>query len=152
MLSRQHFGAYASDDLALTNGLVTIDGSEGASIQLAPCCRPIPVMPSSVTWAAAKADGAHRECSVGKRLYDRDSERWLPVEWAEQPVRPFETAITVLVQNGKGVLARVAAAVSATEADINHLDMGTEPASDSAEFRLLLAVRDRQHLADVCAR
>jgi GTP pyrophosphokinase/guanosine-3',5'-bis(diphosphate) 3'-pyrophosphohydrolase len=27
--------------------------------------------------------------------------------------------------------------------------MGTEPASDSAEFRLLLAVRDRQHLADV---
>jgi GTP pyrophosphokinase/guanosine-3',5'-bis(diphosphate) 3'-pyrophosphohydrolase len=150
MLSRQHFGAYASDDLALTNGLVTIDGSEGASIQLAPCCRPIPG--DAIVGYLGRGEGltVHTaECSVGKRLYDRDSERWLPVEWAEQPVRPFETAITVLVQNGKGVLARVAAAVSATEADINHLDMGTEPASDSAEFRLLLAVRDRQHLADV---
>ncbi len=150
MLSRQHFGAYASDDLALTNGLVTIDGSEGASIQLAPCCRPIPGDAIVGYLGRGERLTVHTaECSVGKRLYDRDSERWLPVEWAEQPVRPFETAITVLVQNGKGVLARVAAAVSATEADINHLDMGTEPASDSAEFRLLLAVRDRQHLADV---
>jgi guanosine-3',5'-bis(diphosphate) 3'-pyrophosphohydrolase len=150
MLSRQHFGAYASDDLALTNGLVTIDGSEGASIQLAPCCRPIPGDAIVGYLGRGERLTVHTaECSVGKRLHDRDSERWLPVEWAEQPVRPFETAITVLVQNGKGVLARVAAAVSATEADINHLDMGTEPASDSAEFRLLLAVRDRQHLADV---
>ncbi len=150
MLSRQHFGAYANDDLALTNGLVTIDGSEGASIQLAPCCRPIPGDAIVGYLGRGERLTVHTaECSVGKRLYDRDSERWLPVEWAEQPVRPFETAITVLVQNGKGVLARVAAAVSATEADINHLDMGTEPASDSAEFRLLLAVRDRQHLADV---
>jgi GTP pyrophosphokinase/guanosine-3',5'-bis(diphosphate) 3'-pyrophosphohydrolase len=150
MLSRQHFGAYASDDLALTNGLVTIDGSEGASIQLAPCCRPIPGDAIVGYLGRGERLTVHTaECSVGKRLYDRDSERWLPVEWAEQPVRPFETAITVLVQNGKGVLARVAAAVSATEADINHLDMGNEPASDSAEFRLLLAVRDRQHLADV---
>jgi GTP pyrophosphokinase/guanosine-3',5'-bis(diphosphate) 3'-pyrophosphohydrolase len=47
------------------------------------------------------------------------------------------------------VLARVAAAVSGAEADIIHLDMGDEPASESAELRLLLSVRDRQHLADV---
>ncbi len=149
-LSRQHFGTDAGGDQALTNGLVSIDGGEGASIQLATCCRPIPG--DAIVGYLGRGEGltVHTaECSVGKRLYERDSERWLPVEWAEQPVRPFETAVTVLVQNGKGVLARVAAAVSATEADINHLDMGNEPASDSAEFRMLLAVRDRQHLADV---
>ena len=55
------------------------------------------------------------ECSVAKRLFERDSERWLPVEWAEQPVRAFEAEVNVLVQNGKGVLARVATAVSATD-------------------------------------
>jgi GTP diphosphokinase / guanosine-3',5'-bis(diphosphate) 3'-diphosphatase len=149
-LSRRHFGTDAADEPAATQGLVTIDGSEGASIQLATCCRPIPG--DDIVGYLGRGEGltVHTaECSVGKRLYERDRERWLPVEWAEQPVRPFETAVSVLVQNGKGVLARVAAAVSGAEADITHLDMGDEPAAESAELHLLLSVRDRQHLADV---
>ena len=149
-LSRRHFGTDTADEPAASQGLVTIDGSEGASIQLATCCRPIPG--DDIVGYLGRGEGltVHTaECSVGKRLYERDRERWLPVEWAEQPVRPFETAISVLVQNGKGVLARVAAAVSGAEADITHLDMGDEPAAESAELRLLLSVRDRQHLADV---
>jgi GTP diphosphokinase / guanosine-3',5'-bis(diphosphate) 3'-diphosphatase len=149
-LSRRHFGTDAADDHAATQGLVTIDGSEGASIQLAACCRPIPG--DSIVGYLGRGEGltVHTaECNVGKRLFERDRERWLPVEWAEQPVRPFETAINVLVKNGKGVLAHVAAAVSGAEADITHLDMGDEPAAESTELRLLLSVRDRQHLADV---
>ncbi len=71
------------------------------------------------------------------------------VEWSEELTRPFETAIVVLVRNGKGVLAQVAAAISAAEADITHLDMGAERATESAELKLLIAVRDRLHLADV---
>jgi GTP pyrophosphokinase/guanosine-3',5'-bis(diphosphate) 3'-pyrophosphohydrolase len=55
----------------------------------------------------------------------------------------------VLVRNGKGVLAQVAAAISNAEADITHLDMGEERASESAELKLLISVRDRLHLADV---
>ena len=35
-------GRYAQDDSAPTQGVVFIDGDEGASIQLAHCCRPIP--------------------------------------------------------------------------------------------------------------
>jgi len=89
------------------------------------------------------------ECGVGKRLFTRDSERWMAVDWAEELARPFETAVTVLVHNGKGVLAQIAAAASAAEADITHIDMGDEPASEAAELRLLLSVRDRLHLADV---
>ena len=89
------------------------------------------------------------DCHVGKRLFERDSERWMQVEWAEELTRPFETAIVVLVRNGKGVLAQVAAAISAAEADITHLDMGEERARDSAELKLLISVRDRLHLADV---
>ncbi len=55
----------------------------------------------------------------------------------------------VLLKNGKGVLAQVAAAVAAAEADITHIAMGAEPAADSAELVLQLSVRDRLHLADV---
>jgi GTP pyrophosphokinase/guanosine-3',5'-bis(diphosphate) 3'-pyrophosphohydrolase len=149
-LSRRHFGTQDGDDHGAGHGLVSIDGSEGASIQLAPCCHPIPG--DEIVGYLGRGEGltVHTaECSVGKRLYERDSERWLPVEWSDQPVRPFETAISVLLHNDKGALARVAAAISATEADITHLNMGNEPAAESTELRLLLSVRDRQHLADV---
>ena len=141
---------YARDDGAPTQALVTLDGSEGASVKLATCCRPIPG--DDIVGYLGRGEGltVHTaECSIGKRLYERDSERWMTVEWAEQPVRPFETAVTALLTNGKGVLARVAAAVSAAEADITHLDMGDERASETTELKLLLSVRDRQHLADV---
>ena len=57
--------------------------------------------------------------------------------------------MSLLVTNGKGVLAQVASAVSHAEADITHIDMGNEPASETTELKLLLSVRDRLHLADV---
>ena len=143
-------GRYAADDNAPTQGLVIIDGSEGASVQMAGCCRPIPG--DAIVGYLGRGEGltVHTaECGVGKKLYERDSERWLPVEWAEEPTRPFETAVQVLVENGKGVLARVAAAVSAAEADITHIHMGDERASETVDLKLLLAVRDRLHLAEV---
>lgn len=143
-------GRYASDEAVPSQGVVFIDGSEGASLQLAPCCRPIPG--DAIVGYLGRGEGltVHTaECSVGKRLFERDSERWLHVEWAEELTRPFETAVQVLLKNGKGVLARVAQAVSQAEADITHIHMSDERAADIAELRLLVSVRDRLHLADV---
>jgi guanosine-3',5'-bis(diphosphate) 3'-pyrophosphohydrolase len=143
-------GRYAVDDAAPSQGLVLIDGSEGASVQLALCCRPIPG--DAIVGNLGRGEGltVHTvECSVGKRLFERDSERWMGVEWAEQPTRSFETAVSLLVTNGKGVLAQVASAVSHAEADITHIDMGHERASETTELRLLVSVRDRLHLAEV---
>jgi len=143
-------GRYAVDDSVPSQGLVLIDGSEGASVQLAHCCRPIPG--DQIVGNLGRGEGltVHTaECSVGKRLLERDSERWMHVDWAEQPTRSFETAVSLLVKNGKGVLAQVASAVSHAEADITHIDMGQEPASATTELTLLLSVRDRLHLAEV---
>ncbi|MGZ5248953.1 MAG: RelA/SpoT family protein, partial [Caldimonas sp.] len=143
-------GRYSVDDSAPAQGLILIDGSEGASVMLAPCCRPIPG--DAIVGNLGRGEGliVHTaECSVGKRLLERDSERWMGVEWAELPTRAFETAVSLLVTNGKGVLAQVASAVSQAEADITHIDMGNEPAAATAELKLLLGVRDRLHLAEV---
>jgi guanosine-3',5'-bis(diphosphate) 3'-pyrophosphohydrolase len=141
-------GLYAAD--AMPAQRVVVDGSEGTSVQMAPCCRPIPG--DAIVGYLGRGEGlvVHTaECRVGKRLFERDSEHWMSVEWAEEPTRPFETAISLLLRNGKGVLAQVAAAVSAAEADISHIDMGDEPAGESAELRLVIGVRDRLHLAEV---
>ena len=143
-------GRYAIDDSAPSQGVILIDGSEGASVQLAHCCRPIPG--DIIVGNLGRGEGltVHTaDCSVGKRLLERDSERWMRVDWAEQPARAFETGVALLVKNGKGVLAQVAMAVSQAEADITHIDMGNEPASETTELQLLLSVRDRLHLADV---
>ncbi len=143
-------GRYASDDATPAQGMVMIDGSEGASVQLATCCRPIPGDAIVGYLGRGEAVTVHTaECSVGKRLFERDPERWMGVEWAEQPTRAFETSVALLVRNGKGVLAQVAAAVSEAEADITHIDMGNEPAAETTELQLLVSVRDRLHLAEV---
>ena len=143
-------GRFASDDAGTAQGVVFIDGSEGASVQIATCCRPIPG--DALVGYLGRGEGlvVHtHDCHVGKRLFERDSERWMQVEWAEELTRTFEAAIMVLVHNGKGVLAQVASAISAAEADITHLDMGADRPAESAELKLLVSVRDRLHLADV---
>jgi GTP pyrophosphokinase/guanosine-3',5'-bis(diphosphate) 3'-pyrophosphohydrolase len=132
-------------------GSVVIDGSEGASVQLASCCRPIPG--DEVRGYLGRGEGliVHTcECAVGRRLFQRDSEHWIQVDWADELTRNFEAGITLLLNNGKGVLAQVAQAVAQAEADITHIAMGDDaPLRETAEMNLLIAVRDRLHLADV---
>jgi guanosine-3',5'-bis(diphosphate) 3'-pyrophosphohydrolase len=141
---------YASGHENEAQGVVTLDGSEGLSVQYASCCHPIPG--DRITGYLGRGEGlvVHTDdCPVGRRLLDRDRERFLEVEWADEPVRPFESAVVVTVTNGKGVLARVAAALAAAEADITHVDMGMEPAQTATDLKFSIAVRDRVHLADV---
>ncbi|MBA4178072.1 MAG: guanosine-3',5'-bis(diphosphate) 3'-pyrophosphohydrolase [Leptothrix sp. (in: Bacteria)] len=143
-------GRYAQDDTTPTQGEVLVDGSEGGSIQFAACCRPIPG--DQIVGYLGRGEGllVHTaDCPTGKKLFERDSERWMRVDWAEEMTRTFEAHIHVLVKSGKGVLAQVALAVSSAEADITHLDMDAEPTQETTELRLLLSVRDRVHLADV---
>ena len=144
------FGRFAaSDDAQPSHGTVVLDGSEGVTVQFATCCRPMPG--DTIVGYLGRGEGlvVHTaECGVGKRQFGRDSEPWITVEWSETPQRSFETAVQIMVTNGKGVLAQIAAAVSGAEADIVHIDMGDERAAETTELRLLLAVRDRLHLAD----
>ena len=141
---------YGADETTNLQGLVLIDGSEGASIQLAKCCRPIPG--DEIKGYLGRGEGlvVHAaECSTSKRLFERDEDRFINVEWSEQPTRMFEANLTLLLNNQRGALAKVAAAMSEAEADIVHLDMGTEPAGEAVEIKVLVAVRDRLHLAEV---
>jgi GTP diphosphokinase / guanosine-3',5'-bis(diphosphate) 3'-diphosphatase len=146
LMSRER---YTADD-SVSQGALVLDGSEGASVQFASCCKPIPG--DSILGYLGRGEGlvVHTDdCSVAKRLENRDSERFIAVEWSDEPVRLFETALLITVANGKGVLARVAAALASAEADITHVNMGQERAQDATELRFGIAVRDRVHMASV---
>ena len=146
LLSRERFTAHES----VSQGALVLDGSEGGSVQYANCCKPIPG--DDVLGYLGRGEGlvVHTDdCPVAKRLQHRDSERFIAVDWADEPQRLFETALLVTVTNGKGVLARVAAALAVAEADITHVNMGQERAQDATELKFGIAVRDRVHLATV---
>lgn len=133
-----------------SQGVVTLDGSEGASVQYASCCHPIPG--DKIVGYLGRGEGlvVHTDdCPTGKKLLHRDSERFLDVEWSEAPVRLFESAVVVTIENGKGVLAKVASAFAAAEADINHIHMNEDALHSATDLRFLIAVRDRVHLAHV---
>ncbi|MCJ0765340.1 RelA/SpoT family protein [Variovorax terrae] len=143
LMSRERYTAHET----VSQGAVILDGSENASVQYAPCCRPIPG--DGIVGYLGRGEGlvVHTDhCPVAKRLQHKDSERFIAVEWSDEPTRTFETGVVITVSNGKGVLARIAAALAAAEADITHVDMGDEAAQDATDLRFVIAVRDRAHL------
>ncbi len=147
LLSRARFAAAAE---TAAHHHVVVDGSESASVQYASCCHPIPG--DAIVGYLGRGEGlvVHTaDCGVARKLRNKDSERFITVEWSDEPVRPFPTPIVVTVNNGKGVLARVASALAAAEADITHIDMGPEAAQQTTDLRFTIAVRDRTHLAAV---
>lgn len=146
LITRERYTAHEN----VSQGALTLDGAENASVQYAQCCRPVPG--DIIVGYLGRGEGlmVHRaECTVAKRLQHKDTERFIRVEWSDEPVRSFETGLIVTVANGKGVLARVASALAATEADITHVDMGEEAAQDATDLRFVIAVRDSAHLEAV---
>jgi guanosine-3',5'-bis(diphosphate) 3'-pyrophosphohydrolase len=137
---------YTSND-TVAQGSIVLDGSENASVRFAPCCRPVPG--DAIVGYLGRGEGliVHADdCAVAVRLKHKDSERFIGVEWSDEPIRTFETEVLVTVTNGKGVLARVAAALATAEADITHIDMEDEAAQDATDLRFIIAVRDRNQL------
>ncbi|WP_114974160.1 RelA/SpoT family protein [Rhodoferax ferrireducens] len=143
LLTRERFTA---NDMVSQGGIV-LDGSENSSVKFAPCCRPVPG--DGIVGYLGRGEGliVHADdCTVAVRLKHKDSERFINVEWSDEPVRTFETEVLVTVTNGKGVLARVAAALATAEADITHINMEDEAAQDATDLRFIIAVRDRNQL------
>ena len=133
---------------SISQGGLVLDGSEKSSVQFARCCSPIPG--DAIVGYLGRGEGlfVHTEdCAVAKRLQQRDIERFIAVDWSDEPTRTFETNLMVTVSNGKGVLAKVAAALASAEVDITHVDMGHEPANGATDLMFSVAVRDRVHLA-----
>lgn len=148
LLTRERFTAHETNSLSS----ITLDGSENASVQFAQCCRPIPG--DAIVGYLGRGEGlvVHMaDCGVAKKLQHKDSERFIGVEWSDEPVRAFETGIVVTVTNGKGVLAKVAAALASAEADIIHIDMGQDGVRDASDMRLIIGVRDTAHI-DIALR
>jgi len=132
---------------------VVITGTEGMSVQLSACCRPIPGDDIMGYIGIGLGMAIHTtDCRVAQRIHRRDPGRWIDVAWAPQPGRLFDVAVKVLVRNVKGVFARVAADITSADANIVHIAMDEDLSQESTVLRFVIQVSDRVHLANVMRR
>jgi guanosine-3',5'-bis(diphosphate) 3'-pyrophosphohydrolase len=129
-------------------GAIHISGSEGVAVQLAHCCLPIPGDPIIGIIRKGKGLEVHRhDCTAVAKLRG-DRGRWVDVEWEPSQDRMFDVTVRVLTREGRGVLARVASAISDEDCNIQNVTMDREQGIYTA-LNLTIQVRDRMHLAQV---
>ena len=148
LMSKERFTAHEQ----ISQGAIVLDGRDGGTVQYAHCCHPIPG--DAITGYLGRGEGLQvhtTSCSVSAKLMQKDKERFISVEWSDEPLRAFAVTVVVTVQSGKGVLAKVAAAMASAEADIKSVDLGrdSEVGAPTADLRFVIDVRDTTHLETV---
>jgi GTP diphosphokinase / guanosine-3',5'-bis(diphosphate) 3'-diphosphatase len=128
---------------------VTIRGTEGVAVQLATCCRPIPG--DAIVGSIKKGQGlvVHiSDCRSIVRSRRNEPEQWIDVEWDARTTRLFQAAINVMVENQRGVLAKVASEIAEAGSNIDSITMEEDRAVFTT-MHFVLEVANRQHLARV---
>jgi GTP pyrophosphokinase len=126
---------------------MTIRGTEGMAVQFAKCCRPIPGDP--ILGFINKGKGlvihTHDCTTIGK--FRHDPEKWLDVEWDPETKRLFKVGLKITVSNERGVLAKVAAAISESGSNIDNIGMEGDDGGTYISMHFTVQVEDRIHLA-----
>ncbi len=127
---------------------LAVAGTEGLLVGYARCCFPIPGDPILAFLSAGRGIVVHREVCANVDDYRKHPENWISVAWEATPSRAFSSELRVDVENRMGVLAGVAAAIAATETNIDHVELQERDAQTS-QLVFELKVRDRRHLARI---
>ena len=130
---------------------LAIKGTEGAVVSFAKCCRPIPGDPILGFVSAGRGIVIHSQHCKNVAEFRNRPEKWIDVEWEENVEGDFSVELRLLVQNQRGVLAIVAAAIADMESNIENVSIDERDGSQS-ELRFTVAVKNRKHLARVLRR
>jgi guanosine-3',5'-bis(diphosphate) 3'-pyrophosphohydrolase len=89
------------------------------------------------------------DCTVAKRQRGKEPDRWIAVQWGTELNRRFDCRIRLLIENEKGILARVAAEIGESDANITYVGMDEDNEHVLSQLRFTIQVTDRVHLAQV---
>ncbi len=143
--------AAAVDEVtAVRSASILIQGNEGQSVQLASCCSPIPGDPLIACIRTGHGLVVHTaDCPSAARQREREPERWIQsVAWDDEPAHHFNVRIDVMARNERGVLGRIAAEVSASDANIAQITTRDDAAA-TVVLHFTVQVEGREHLARV---
>ncbi len=146
--------ADAGDETAIRkNEPVLIYGSEGMTVQLAECCRPIPGDNIIGQLNLDRGLVVHSsDCEYAKRLAFKEPDKWIPVAWGEELNRRFDCRLSVFAQDEQGLLARITSEISEADANISYVGMDEGKGDVFTKLRFIVQVEDRDHLERLMRR
>ncbi len=127
---------------------LTITGTEGMVVTYARCCHPIPGDAIMGHLSTGRGVVIHRNVCHNLVNFRKHPEKWVTVNWRSDIDQDFTAQVTIVTANRMGVLAEVAASISAAKSNIEQVSV-KERDVDSSVMTFLLQVRNRQHLAEV---
>ncbi|MGF1874204.1 bifunctional GTP diphosphokinase/guanosine-3',5'-bis pyrophosphate 3'-pyrophosphohydrolase [Photobacterium frigidiphilum] len=133
---------------ANTGRRMPIRGADGILMTFANCCHPLPGDAIMAHVSPGKGLVIHREECSNIRGYQREPDKYMPVEWSEDFEHEFVTTLKVDMQNHQGALADLTNTIAATGSNIQGL------ATEEKDGRLYtitvrLTTKSRIHLAKI---
>ncbi|MCW8329562.1 bifunctional GTP diphosphokinase/guanosine-3',5'-bis pyrophosphate 3'-pyrophosphohydrolase [Photobacterium sp. SDRW27] len=134
-----------------TTHRLPIQGADGILLTFANCCHPIHGDPIMAHVSPGKGLVIHREECANIRGYQKEPDKYMPVEWSEDFEQEFVTNLKVDMQNHQGALADLTNTIAATGSNIQGL------ATEEKDGRLYtitvrLTTKGRIHLANIMRR
>jgi RelA/SpoT family (p)ppGpp synthetase len=148
LVARRLVPGEAPDQAAGEATPLVIAGTEGMVVSYGRCCHPVPGDTIFGYLSAGRGLVIHREDCGNLAEFRKQPDKWIPVEWEDELDRTFLVGIRAEVHNRLGVLAAVAANISATETNIEHVSV-TERDGDTSSLTFQLQVKDTTHLERV---
>ncbi|MEG3126322.1 bifunctional GTP diphosphokinase/guanosine-3',5'-bis pyrophosphate 3'-pyrophosphohydrolase [Pantoea cypripedii] len=125
-----------------------IKGADGVLITFAKCCRPIPGDPIVAHISPGKGLVVHHESCRNIRGYQKEPEKFMPVEWDKVTDQEFVAEIKVDMFNHQGALANLTAAINTAGSNIQSLNTEERDGRVYSAF-IRLTAQDRVHLANI---
>ncbi len=141
----------AAQERVQSSGPLLIKGTEGSVVSFAKCCRPIPGDPVIGYLSAGRGVVVHLQSCKNSADFRKHPEKWIEVAWEEDAAGDFSVDLRVDVNNQRGVLATVAAAIAETDANIENVTLEQRDGI-STSIHLTVGVRNRSHLARILRR
>ncbi len=133
-------------------GPVAIRGGEGLVINYGRCCGPVPGDPIVGHMTPGKGFVVHIEtCSNLNDVRRRASHEIIPARWTSTTQGEFLSALRVDVKRRKGILAEIAAEVTAADAGVDSIGV-EERNAEISTLQIGVTVKNRSHLARLMRR
>ena len=133
-------------------GPVAIRGGEGLVVNYGQCCGPVPGDAIVGHMTPGRGFVVHIEtCNNIAEIRRRSANEIIPARWSDKPTGEFDTLLRLQVSTQKGVIAEIAATVTAVDAGIENIKVEEKSAVLSSVVAEV-SVRDRTHLAHLMRR
>ncbi len=128
-----------------------IRGADGILLTFANCCRPIPGDHIIAHVSPGRGLVVHMEECANVRGYQKELDKYMGVEWADEFDQEFDTALDIDIQNHQGALADLANVIAGTGSNIRGIST-EEKDGRLYTVTIELTVKDRKHLAEIMRR